>query len=209
MPYRYSGGYITPPRADIAQDIDLLIKRELEGYWSEIKKNGTSSVIFVDPDRNVVGYNRHGEQHRAWQFTEPTAAIFKAIPGHDWFVFNGELLHNKTPTIKNQHYLYDVLVAEGIGLTGTTYEFRYQLLFDILAKGKTFEQPTPQTQFWRLDDYTSIARVYKSGFLGIFNKLTAKEDEGLVLRRPDGIYTGAKADDWMCKFRRKELTKLY
>lgn len=209
MPYRYTGGYVDPPRASVKQDESLLPIRETQGLWAQIKKNGTNSVIFVDPDRNVVGYNRHGEQHRAWSFTEPTAAIFKSIPGKGWYVFNGELLHNKTPHIKNQHYLYDILVADTIGLTGTNYAFRYQLLFDILAPGKQFGEPTPETQYWRQDEYTSIARVYHTGFAKLFASLSAVEDEGLMCRNPTLAYTGPKADTWMCKFRRKALTKLY
>jgi ATP-dependent DNA ligase len=162
----------------------------------------------VHPDRTVVGWNRHREQHRAWGFTGETAAIFHAIPGRDWYVFNGELLHSKTKHIKNTHVLYDVLVADGIHLTGTTYEFRYQLLFDILAKGLTFAAPGDDDHF-ELDRYTRIARNYTSGFTDLFASLVNPEDEGLVLRKPDVPYLGSNADSWMVKFRRPGITKLY
>jgi hypothetical protein len=210
MPSVYtSGGYIKPPRAEIVRDPSALPGFEGGAWIAQIKKNGTNSIIFVSPERQVVGWNRHGEKHRAWQFTEPTAAIFKDLPGKGWFVFHGELLHNKTPKIKNQHYLYDILVCDGIHLTGTTYEFRYQLLFDILAQGMAFDCPTASTQYFRLDPFTSIARNYTRDFAALFASLTAPEDEGLVLRRREGVYTGPKADSWMVKFRDSKKTKLY
>jgi hypothetical protein len=212
MAYRYTGAPIIPPRASVAQDPSFLPQREAEGRWAQIKKNGTNTVVMVHPDRKVVAWDRRGELQKAWQFTEIIAAIFAAIPGNDWYVFNGELINAKArhdKNIKNQIYLYDILVCDGIGLTGTKYSDRYQLLFDILANGRTFNEPTPDTHFWRLDDYISIARVYNSGFVNVFNSLVHPEDEGLVCRQPDGIYTGPNADAWMTKHRRKELTKLY
>lgn len=216
MPYRYTGAPIIPPRAEVAQDPSFLPQREAEGQWAQIKKNGTNTVVMVHPDRRVVAWDRRGEIQKAWQFNEQTGAIFAALPrlanANDWYVFNGELINAKArhdKRIKNQIYLYDILVCGGIALTGTKYQDRYQLLFDTLAQGREFGEPTIDTHFWRLDDYISIARIYKSEFVKVFNSLVHPEDEGLVCRRPDGLYTGPKADAWMTKYRRKELTKLY
>jgi hypothetical protein len=175
---------------------------------AQIKKNGTHSVVIVDPNRNVVGWNRHGEKHKAWQFTDETANIFTNIPGKNWFVFDGELIHNKTTSIKNQHYLYDILVCESIGLTGTPYNYRYQLLIDILMPS-IHNTSKNEIQYWRIDEYTAIARNYSKNFEKLFNSLIAPEDEGIICRKPNGIYNGPNAETWMQKFRRKNLTKLY
>lgn len=211
MPSRYTGNFIFPPRATVALDHSLIVGFEAMGYGGQIKKNGTHTEAKVYPDRRIEAWDRHGELQKAWSFTPATAEIFQAIPGRDWFLFDMELVHNKTKHIKQQLYVYDILVCEGIHLTGTTYEQRYQLLFDVLAQGMTFPDLTPETQFFRLNDHVSIARNYPAGFglTKLFLSLTAIEDEGLVLRDPKGVYTNPKADSWMVKFRRKELTKNY
>lgn len=211
MPTRYTGSFVTPARASKALDHSLIVGYEANGYSGQIKKNGTHTEVKVFPDRRLEAWDRRGEIQKGWNFTPATAEIFQALPGHGWFLYDMELIHNKTKHIKHQLYVYDILVCDGIHLTGTTYEQRYQLLFDTLAQGLTFDPPSPDTHFFRLNDYVSIARNYPAGYglTDLFRSLTAVEDEGLVLRNPKGVYTGPKADDWMVKFRRKELTKNY
>jgi hypothetical protein len=209
MPFRHTGDYVPPPRASVALDPMFLPQKEAEGMWAQVKKNGTHTLIHIHPDRKVVAWDRYGEQQKAWHFTEATSRLFRAIPGNAWYIIDGELIHNKTKHIKEQLYLYDILVCDGINLIGTNYEFRYQVLIDVMAQGREFGEPTPETHYWRLDEHVSIARNYKSGFAKLFASLTAPEDEGLVCRNPTMTYTGPKADSWMVKFRRKEITKLY
>jgi ATP-dependent DNA ligase len=66
-----------------------------------------------------------------------------------------------------------------------------------------------EIQYWRIDEYTAIARNYSKNFEKLFNSLIAPEDEGIICRKPNGIYNGPNAETWMQKFRRKNLTKLY
>ncbi len=104
------------------------------------------------------------------------------------------------------------MVCDGEHLTGTTYAYRYQLLCDVLAGSVNYSTLTVDdyhADHIPLDAYTRIARNYTSGFRVLFDSLTASEDEGLVLKNPLGRYFTSKADTWMVKYRRPEITKLY
>lgn len=201
LPYN-AFAYIKPPRAETKQSPNFLDRYERRGWSGQVKKNGTNSIVFVSPDREVFGWNRHGEAHRAWQFSSapPEASeIFKKLPGRKWFVFNGELLHSKGPGYKNIHFLYDLLVSEGIHLTGTTYEYRYRLLHDVMGN-----PPESGEDHYTVNPMTWIARNYTGNLHELFVNLpeAPKVNEGLVLRNPDGVYYGPKADAWMVKVRK-------
>ncbi len=188
--------YVPPPRTEVRLDSRALPQYERREWWAQIKRNGTNSVVFVPPDRKVFGYNRHGEAHRAWRFTPETARIFEEIPGQEWWVFNGELLHNKTKKIKHTHYLFDLLVADGVHLSGTKYRYRYERLREVF--------PTDDAHFghYRADPYTCIARNYTKGFGGLFKSLDAIEDEGVVVKDPEGIWRSQNSSAWVAKFTR-------
>ncbi len=199
--------YITPPRTEAKLSPDALPRLEARGWVASIKKNGTRSLVVVHPNRAVIGWNRHGEKHRAWQFGEQTSEIYQKLSGKKFYIFDGELLHNKTHHIKNIHYLYDILVCDGVQLTGTNYEYRFQLLLDVMTPRDMHNKN--KNDHYVVDPYTWIARSYHKGFRELFDSLTAKEDEGLVLRNPKGFYYTSKADAWMVKVRRPNITKLY
>jgi hypothetical protein len=203
--------FITPPRAEAKQSPLFLERYEGRGFVGSVKKNGTNSVIFVPPDRAPFAYERHGAPHKAWGdpngkgqrgvFPQGQGDLFRKLPGKAYFVYNAELIHSKTPHLKNIHYIYDILVCEGIQLTGTTYEYRYQLILDTL--GDELEPlETYKGDHYPVDNSTWIARNYTSDFSRLFKSLIAPEDEGLVLRLPVGRWYEGKADNWMVKFRR-------
>jgi hypothetical protein len=206
LPYN-SFAYIKPPRAEAKRSPIAIGQYERRGWQGQVKKNGTNSVVFVPPTRKVFGWNRHAEAHRAWQFSGAPAEaseVFQSLPGEKWFVFNGELLHSKGPGYKNIHFLYDMLVCEGVHLTGTTYEYRYQLMLDLLLSGNRLtDSALAEHDHYTVNPLTWIARNY-TNTRHLFDTLpeAPKVNEGVVMRDPKGVYYGAKADSWMVKIRK-------
>lgn len=200
--------YIEPPRTTVSLSRESIPSMEVEHRWAQYKRNGSRSVVFVPPNRQPfviadgqrkpAAWNRHGEPHKTWAFTNEAWEIFRTLRGNKWCVFDGELLHHKTKHIKFVHYLYDVLVWNGVHLTGTMYAERYAILWDLW-------QPIAITPAHRvINEYTWVARNYSQGLLELFDSLTQPEDEGLVLRDPSGIYRNSKANDWMTKVLRSK-----
>lgn len=190
--------YIFPPRAETVIHPDLLSRYENKGWISQAKKNGTNSVIFVSPEKEIFAKSRHNADHKLWSFNDDTSRIFKALYSHNWYVFNGELIHSKVKGMRNIHYLHDILVNDGEYLLGTTYAQRYAILFNL------FQNIGSTSTHWILDEHTWLARNIRSNFIDIFHNLTNNEDEGLVLKKMDGILTvndGAGAS-WMIKSRK-------
>jgi ATP dependent DNA ligase domain len=154
--------------------------------------NGSNSTIYVSPDREVMAWNRHGSKFQ-WDFSPETAAIFAMIPGRNWWVFNGELMHFKTRNVKHTHYLFDVLVFDGDLLLGTTYMERYERLFSIW----NIQQTLPG--YFVLDRYTWLARNYVKSFGEVLGQTLTPECEGLMLKRPEGRWMGPAATGWMTR----------
>lgn len=190
--------YICPPRTENAIPSMMLTGFEKRGWIAQVKKNGTNSVIFVSPEREVFAKGRHDNDHKQWEFTDETRAIFTKLPGKGWYVFNAELLHSKTRTVKNTNYLFDVLVANGEHLIGKTYLQRYDMLL------KLFKPRKAQWGYDQIDDHTLLGKLILADFKKVFNSLSTDEDEGLMLKNPTGVlsYDCGKKATWMVKCRR-------
>jgi ATP dependent DNA ligase-like protein len=204
MDYTYADfSYIAPPRAEAKIPFGMLALYEDGGWLAQVKKNGTNSVIFVPPDRVPIAYNRHGEVHKAWQFDADSARFFARLPGRNWYVFNAELLHNKvTGGPRNTNYLHDVLVYDGTYLLGRSYAERYGLLHKTFARYITEEEHTHLV----LNEQTWLAKSFSKEFKKIFKEgLADEEDEGLVLKNPNGLLstTDGKGASWMAKCRKQ------
>ncbi len=171
--------YITPPRAEKAIPSRLLFFYEQRGFICQIKKNGTNSVIFVSPDKEVFAYNRHGERHKQWHFTEKTNRIFRNLPGRGWYVINAELIHAKVKGMRDINYIHDILVEDGVYLNDETYAQRYARLARLFLNDNSTKMVEG---YWILDDHTWLARNFRSDFKKIYDSLTSEEDEGLVLK---------------------------
>ncbi len=125
--------------------------------------------------------NRHDEDHKAWSATGDVMKAFTDLPGTGWYVFVAELLHNKGPSVKNVHYVHDILVNDGEYLVGVTQEERQGQLQDLFLTGDEIETPTHlivNPNLW-------LPVEYENGFSKLFASLTAEEDEGLVFKDPN------------------------
>ena len=188
--------YLWPPRPEKAIARDLLPFYESRGYWAQIKKNGTCTVIFARHNE-VIFKTRHNDDHRAWMPTPEHIRFFQG--SQNWEVYVAELLHSKTPHIKNQLYIFDKIVDDGVHLVGTTLEER-QLLLQSQWVGE-LEEEHHQT---RVHEYISVAENLVGGFDEIYDHLLP-EDEGLVLKNPKATLRACMKPDsnaaWQVKCR--------
>ena len=167
--------YLWPPRPEKAIARGFLKFYEQRKYWAQVKKNGTCTVIFAREDE-VIFKTRHNDDHRAWSPTPEHVRFFQGQPS--WNVYVAELLHSKTPHVKNQLYIFDIIVDDGIQLVDLTFEER-QMLLQSRWEG-VYE---PDHHQHRVHDYVSVAENLVGDFDTIYDHLLP-EDEGLVLKNP-------------------------
>lgn len=141
---------------------------------------------------------RHNNQHKLWEFTPESAAIFKTLPGKGWYVINAELMHSKVPGIRDINYIHDILVEDGEYLLGSTYAQRYSRLLMLFLHGKP---KGPQSHFI-LNDRTWLAKNFTAPFTPLFESLTRLEDEGLVFKNMLGRLAIKDNSGWTVKCRR-------
>lgn len=189
--------YIYPPRAVKALPSNFLSIYEKAHWWAQYKLNGTNSVIFVSPEKELTAMNRYKDFHKAWAFTGESSKMFKSLPGEGWWVFNVELMHSKTPHIKDTNYIHDVLVANGMMLSNTTYRERYEFMYSIFQSKIQSEE----TSHYVLNKNTWLAKNHTIGFNELFNSMDKEEHEGLVLKNPSGRWIPGKVD-WLVKIRK-------
>jgi hypothetical protein len=150
------------------------------------QKNGTCTVVTVDPKGKVFFWTRHKEPHKAWTPTTELKDYFSRFPDSVWV---GELLHSKGPSVKNFLYLIDVLGYEGSPLFGTMLTARQERLQGLPACSQV-----------------GMVRNYETGFCELFNGLSDPLDEGLVLKNPKAMlqacYREGNNTNWQVKCRR-------
>jgi hypothetical protein len=155
---------------------------EKEGWIAQYKKNGTCAVIGVGPDHQFMWMNRHHD-HLKWTPTERIAGMLWEIFGSGkWTVLVGELLHSKVKGIRNKLYLFDYIVLEGEYQLGTTFREREKILQDRFEPYVEAESES----HWLATDDVWLAKTQHFGLEEIFRSMDKPEDEGLVLKDPDG-----------------------
>lgn len=168
--------YLWPPRPETKIPQTSMRFMQDQGYGAQVKKNGTCTLIFAR-GKEVIFKTRHGDEadHRAWK-PLPEHVEFFANRSDKWNVYVAELLHSKTPHIKNQLYIFDKIVHEGVQLIGKTFDERQEIL---LADWELGEDEGDQI---RVGKFVSIAKVFYEGFDKLWKGLKT-EDEGLVFKR--------------------------
>lgn len=172
--------YLYPPRPEKAVPSNFLGFYRKQGWIAQVKKNGTCNVLFVSPERQITAMSRHNDDHKAWTPTEKSSAAFAKLPGKGWYVFTTEVLNNKVPGIRDTHYIFDILVADGVYLIDTTFESRQEILRDLFLTGD--EEET--FSHYIINDNVWLAKIITEKFKTLFTGLTNPEDEGLVLKDP-------------------------
>jgi len=172
--------YLWPPRP-VNPIPDILLKYyEDKGWIAQYKKNGTCTVLYVNPAKEIIAKTRHKTNHKAWSPSQEFSDQFKNLPGDGWYVFTGELLHSKTPNIKDTIYLFDLLVDDSEYLVGYTLKERIARLHSLFPK----RARAINNGHYVADSKLWIANSIKSNFNKVYKSLSLAEDEGLVLKDP-------------------------
>ena len=192
--------YLWPPRPEGKIPPALIPFYQAKGWKAQVKKNGTCTVVFARGDE-VIFKTRHpdirGGKHDLWAPRDFHHEFFKGP--EKWEVYCAELLHSKTPHIKDHLYLFDVLVIGGEQLTGRTFDERQEIL------AARFPGGTPRMLGYRLlDEHFSVAQNYSDDFSDLWHSLSA-EDEGLVFKNPQAKLSACMRPDsnagWQVKCR--------
>jgi hypothetical protein len=169
--------YLWPPRPETKVSRTMLGFWERKGYISQVKKNGTCTMIFARGDK-VIFKTRHNEDHKLWTPQPDHIKFFQGSKG--WNVYVAELLHSKvTGGPKHELYIFDQLVSKGNSLVGTSFDSRQLTLRQEL-------QGVEEDDQFRVAPRITLAKCLRSGFTALFDNLK-KEDEGLVLKDPKAV----------------------
>jgi hypothetical protein len=196
--------YLYPPRPETAID-PLLIPRYAD-WWAQIKMNGTSNILHVSPDREIIAKSRHpdknGGNHKAWHVSVNTRQAFLDLPGNGWYVFTAELLHSKVRGLRDINFIHDILVADGEYLVGTIFAYRQNLLRELFPE----RSQAVTGGHYVIDPHTWLANNYERDFPKLFAGLTAPEHEGLVFKDPNAKLAPCGSERanaaWLRKVRR-------
>lgn len=179
--------FLYPPRPENAISSFMIKKFEGMGYWAQLKKNGTCTCIFIDGKGKVTFKTRHNQKHKMWMPDEKTIKFFSAFRN---CTFAAELLHSKVKEgAKNTLYLFDIVRWENDMLVDSTFKSRQQILQKIVPLQKNI----------------LVAKNYQQDLTGLFLSLKDLDDEGIVLKNPQGKLRSCLREglnsDWQVKCR--------
>jgi len=176
--------YLYPPRPETAIAPDFLDWYEKRGWCAQYKKNGTNTIISIDPDKNFIAMNRHNADHKAWDLTNHIKKeLVRLFPEKHWFVLVAEIMHSKTKEIKDTIFIHDIIVYESELLYGSEFESRQQLL----DKRLKTDRETDTHYICDLEGKVWFAKRFYKDFEKAFWAIKDPTvDEGLVLKNPKG-----------------------
>jgi hypothetical protein len=194
--------YLYPPRPEHVITSDVIALYEQRGWVAQYKKNGTCAVVTISPTGDVTVHDRRAAKLKSWQCPKDLANILRArVTQKRWTMLIAELLHSKTPTIKDTLYVRDIIVYQNTHLVGTTWQERQVILDAIIPRSgaETYSHYEVDEGLWRAK---TLQGNLTQLFLAIDNP---KIDEGLVLFDPAGklkwcIKEGGNAS-WQVKVR--------
>lgn len=187
--------YLWPPRPELKIPTTALGFYENRGWWSQVKKNGTCTVIFSNGN-DVIFKTRHNDDHKLWTPQLDHTHFFSKRRG--WNVYCAELLHSKVSGgPKHELYLFDILVSDGMSLVGTTFAERQAILHGRWTGDYEGDQI-------RVAKRITLAVCDNENFAEKFQNLKP-EDEGLVLKNPSAkllpCYKEGSNSTWQVKCR--------
>jgi hypothetical protein len=170
--------YLFPPRPETKIAVPMLSFYERRGFWAQAKKNGTCTMIFARGNE-IIFKTRHPElhdgEHRMWTPEGDHNAFFAG--SKKWNVYVAELLHSKVSGgPKNELYIFDQVVKDGVQLVDSTFAQRQESLHRQFSGKDEGDQV-------RIAPRITLAKCIDTGFEERFEHLKP-EDEGLVLKNP-------------------------
>lgn len=171
--------YLFPPRPEVKIPVGLTNFYDKKGWAYQAKLNGTCTVIFTNGTEFVVKTRHENEDHRAWSPMPEHVEFFKSLASSGkWSVFVAELMHNKSPLLKNMLYVFDVLVRDGVFLHGSTWQERQDMLATLI--------PGDECELWHKNsDYVVRARNFVGNARECYERITETPYvEGVVMKDP-------------------------
>jgi hypothetical protein len=197
-----TGQFLFPPRPEHVITSDMLGFYQSRGWVAQYKKNGTCTIIIIDPIGDVKFVTRHGKPHRAWSCPEKLKKTLSVLaPQKRWTVLVAEVLHSKTPTIKDTIYIHDIIVHQNVHLVGSSFAERQKILDWIIPqKGiEAYSHWEFEPGIWRAKN---LSEGFEKAWVSIWNP---KIDEGFVLKNPDATLKWCVREnsnsDWLVKVR--------
>lgn len=197
--------YLWPPRPEAKIPVAMTGFYDKRGWLGQAKLNGTCSVIFTNGVDCIIK-TRHNEDHKAWSPRQEHVDFFKSTAkGGRWNVFIAELMHNKSPLLKDMLYVFDITVYDGMQLTGKTFAERQALLADII--------PGEERELWyEHSRFVVRARNHLGASKALYERITETPYvEGLVMKDPKAKLDLCNRQDnntgWQVKCRK--VTKNY
>lgn len=166
--------YLWAPRPETKIAKPQLAFYENEGWWAQKKKNGTCTLIFARKNE-IIFKTRHNDDHKLWTPEGDHNAFFAGR--EKWNVYVAELMHSKVKGgPKNELYLFDQIVKDGVQLVGSTFAERQEMLHDEFSGKDEGDQI-------RIAPRITLAKCFNEDFIEMYEHLKP-EDEGLVLKNP-------------------------
>ena len=168
-----------------------------ENWIAETKHNGDRlSLIFED--KKFIFKNRKGELLK-YSPSNQLLTELNALNLPDMTFLDGELMHNKSKTLKNTIFFYDVYVVNGNDVND-----------DLNNRRKILSSFFNDSKF----NLISLTKQYNTGFRDIFNKIKDSnnaEEEGLVLKKLTGklVFNTLRSDEVSWQYKIRKSTKNY
>ncbi len=156
-------------------------------WIAERKHNGSRLELHCNRG-NFKFWGRHGSELK-YQPATPVINALVELGLTGYYLFDGELLHNKVKGVRNQIVLYDCFIWKGELLVNQPFAARRKLLEQLNLQGPI-----------------SIPEWFTTDFKKVFGHVTTEMGiEGLVLKNKKGMLnlgrTSAKESSWMYKLR--------
>lgn len=184
-----------PPRPEGKISPDQLTKYDTGEYMAQPKYNGSCAALAMNENpASMQLFNRHAEKltlvkHDLIDF----AAAYRGQENNSWLYLCGELLNKNQRGENGQPFnqkfiIWDILVFKSQYLTGTSFEWRQQLLEELYPCNRMQITANGLEQYDHLccTGHTGIYRApnYTHGFADLYTDITKTElYEGLVLKR--------------------------
>lgn len=192
---------------------------------AQFKCNGTNCQLTIHPDGKIELWSRHrldergrpspsGVPQRIKNYSLPTDLADRVrgfSPRGSYTIWNVELMHFKTRTVKDCLYFFDVLVYGGKHLLGVNYAKRYELLEKLESDG---DVPTDAEN---LNTKIFVARNIPANEwdLAWQQAQSCSYIEGLMLKRTGPVSSLTIGDreknngGFMCKIRKPTKNALF
>lgn len=187
--------YFYPEKPKLAIKGQALFKKlSADPLWiAEPKFNGSRLQLHII-DGVAEFWGRHGDKLKYVPSKEVEEAL-KKFPQRGYYLFDGELRHNKTRNIRDRVILWDTIIHNNKLQNDRPYWARRSLLLDF-----------PLTQSTK--EPISIITQYTKDFDKVFKQLIQFEEfEGLVIKNSQGMLNlgvnNCPESRWMFKVRKQ------